>query len=304
VAALRWYQDWTVPSSSPSRGRQRGRSQGGRSVGDRSGDGRGQRNSGPARRGQDGAGGAITGTGADRDLFGPDQFGSDLFGTGLPGSDLFGSDSFGAERRGAGSADPPADPQADPESVARLICLRLLTAAPRTRAQLAEALRRRRVPQDAAETVLSRFAEVGLIDDATFAAVWVESRHFGRGLGRRALAAELGQRGVPREDIDAAVGQLSPEAELATALDLVERRLAGTAGQPYPARVKRLVGMLARKGYSPGLAYGVVKEALDRERNDKASSGPEAYDGFDSEFAEPDDYAGEDIGFSDVIDVG
>jgi regulatory protein len=167
---------------------------------------------------------------------------------------------------------------------------------------LEEALRRRRVPQDAAEAVLSRFTEVGLIDDATFAAVWVESRHHGRGLGRRALAAELGQRGVPREDIDAAVGQLSAEAEHATALALVESRLPGTAGQPYPARVKRLVGLLARKGYSPGLAYGVVKEALDRVPKDAPGSGAEAHDIFDSEFAEPDDYAGEDASFSDAVE--
>ncbi len=123
---------------------------------------------------------------------------------------------------------------ADPEAVARLICLRLLTAAPRTRAQLADALRRRGVPADAAESVLSRFTEVGLIDDATFAAAWVESRHHGRGLGRRALAAELDRRGVERGDIDAAVEQLSTETERATALALVERRLASTAGPPRP----------------------------------------------------------------------
>lgn len=161
-----------------------------------------------------------------------------------------------------GRVSDPADAPADPESVARLICLRLLTAAPRTRAQLADALKRRGVPAEAAETVLGRFAEVGLIDDTMFASAWVESRHYGRGLGRRALAAELDQRGVAREDIEAAVEHLSAETERATALALVERKLASTAGQPYQARVRRLVGLLARKGYSPGLAFSVVREAL------------------------------------------
>jgi regulatory protein len=164
-------------------------------------------------------------------------------------------------------ANKPAEaagPEADPESVARLICLRLLTAAPRTRAQLADALRRRGVPEDAATAVLARFAEVGLIDDAMFASAWVESRHYGRGLSRRALAAELNQRGVDRADIQAAVDRLSPETELATARALVERRLAGTAGQPAQVRVRRLAGMLARKGYPSGLAYRVVREALEQ----------------------------------------
>ncbi len=156
--------------------------------------------------------------------------------------------------------------------MARLICLRLLTAAPRTRAQLADVLRRRGVPEDAAEAVLSRFTEVGLVDDAMFATAWVESRHYGRGLGRRALAAELDRRGVSRDDIQAAVEQLRAETARATALALVERKIASTAGQPHAARVRRLAGMLARKGYPAGLAYSVVREALDRAGQDVALS--------------------------------
>jgi regulatory protein len=176
----------------------------------------------------------------------------------------------------------------DPESVARLICLRLLTAAPRTRAQLADVLRRRGVPEDAAAAVLARFAEVGLIDDAMFASAWVESRHHGRGLGRRALAAELSQRGIDRAEIQAAVDRLSPETELATARALVERRLASTAGQPAQVRARRLAAMLARKGYPSGLAYRVVREAIER-------AGQDAIGGFDDdpfddgcEVSEPD----------------
>lgn len=190
---------------------------------------------------------------------------------------------------GPGAAGPggdvgePAEP-ADPESVARLICLRQLTAAPRTRAQLADTLRRRGVPDEAAAAVLARFAEVGLIDDAMFANAWVESRHYSRGLGRRALAAELNQRGVDRSDIQAAVAQVSPERELATARALVERRLASTAGQPAQVRIRRLAGMLARKGYPPGLAYRVVREALEQEGQDQAAAIDD--DVFEAEFGE------------------
>lgn len=189
--------------------------------------------------------------------------------------------------------DREFDQQADPESVARLICLRLLTAAPRTRAQLADALRRRGVPADAAETVLSRFTEVGLIDDSMFASAWVESRHYGRGLGRRALAAELSRRGVDRSDIEAAVEQLSDETERATALALVERRLASTTGPSEAARIKKLVAMLARKGYSAGLAYSVVKEAIERAGQDATGLGDE--DAFGLEFG--DDEFGADEQF-------
>lgn len=172
---------------------------------------------------------------------------------------------------------------ADPEIVARLICLRLLTAAPRTRAQLAEALRRRRVPADAAEAVLGRFAEVGLINDATFASAWVESRHHGRGLARRALAAELGRQGVERGDISAAVARLSPETELATARALVDRKLASLHGEPPQAQARKLVGLLARKGYPAGLAYRVVREALEQAGQDAQAAGLADDDPFESE---------------------
>jgi regulatory protein len=182
-----------------------------------------------------------------------------------------------AGRPRAGSVPAPAapavpddsdSPDASPGEIARLICLRMLTAAPRTRAELAAALHRRGVPAQAAQTVLERFADVQLIDDAMFARAWVDSRHHGRGLARRALAAELRRRGVAATDIEAAVDQLDPEQELATARDLVTRRLASTRSLPAPARFRRLMGMLARKGYPEGLAYRVVREAINHEPPD------------------------------------
>jgi len=155
-----------------------------------------------------------------------------------------------AVRRPAGGLPGhPEDAPGDPESVARAICLRLLTLQPRTRAELAAALSKRGVPDDAAGTVLSRFAEVGLIDDRAFAAAWVDSRHAGRGLSRRALAAELRRRGVDGEIVGEAVAVVDTEAEERAARQLVDRRLASTRRLDQPARVRRLAGMLARKGY-------------------------------------------------------
>lgn len=157
------------------------------------------------------------------------------------------------------------DPDADPVSVARLICLRLLTAAPRTRAQLAEALRKRAVPPAAADAVLDRLDGVGLIDDQAFAVAWVQSRHRGRGLSRPALAAELRQRGVAPDAVTGAVETLDCDQELRTARALVERRLATTANLPTATRVRRLAGLLARKGYPADLAGRVVRAALAAE---------------------------------------
>jgi regulatory protein len=167
------------------------------------------------------------------------------------------------ERVVAGVDDREVEP--DPESVARTICLNLLTATPRSRAELAKALRKRRVPDEVAQHVLERLTDVNLVDDAAYAEAYVESRHRGRGLARSALRAELRRKGIDEAVAGAAVEQIDAEAELAAARGLVARRIASTAGLAPEARVRRLAGMLQRKGYPAGLAFRVVREALAGE---------------------------------------
>src|SRR6201996_6307240 len=162
-------------------------------------------------------------------------------------------------------------PPRDPEAAARAICLRLITVEPRTRSQLAQALQRKQIPDAIADGILDRFTEVGLIDDQAFARAWVESRHHSRGLSRRALSTELRRRGVADDDVREAVETLDPDQEVATARQIVDRKLRSTRGQPPDARARRLVGALARKGYGPALAYRIVREALEAEGAELAS---------------------------------
>jgi regulatory protein len=163
----------------------------------------------------------------------------------------------------------------DPESVARGICLRALTGAPKTRQQLADLLAQRDVPEDAAEVVLDRFTEVGLIDDAAFARAWVSSRQAGRGLARRALSAELRAKGVEPEVAAEAVSEVDDDDERAAARRLVERRARAMRRLDRTTATRRLMGILARKGYSGGLAAAVVREVLD------SAGAAEADDEFD-----------------------
>ncbi|MEF9906763.1 recombination regulator RecX [Streptomyces sp. P9-A2] len=184
-----------------------------------------------------------------------------------------GRRAFGeaATAHGDDSSSPSAEREessGDPVERARAICLRLLTGTPRTRKQLADALRKREIPDEAAEEVLSRFEEVGLINDGAFADAWVESRHHGRGLARRALARELRTKGVDSTLIDAAVSQLDSEQEENTARELVARKLRSTRGLDRDKRIRRLAGMLARRGYPEGLALRVVRQALEQEGED------------------------------------
>ncbi|MFJ9113125.1 recombination regulator RecX [Streptomyces sp. NPDC102283] len=183
----------------------------------------------------------------------------------------FGEGAGRRARSGTRSSGSPSSSRAekgeprDPVEQARNICLRLLTGTPRTRKQLADALRKREIPDEAAEEVLARFEDVGLIDDSAFAGAWVESRHHGRGLARRALVRELRTKGVDSAVIDEAVGRLDPDQEEETARELVARKLRSTRGLDRDKRLRRLAGMLARKGYGEGMALRVVRQALEEE---------------------------------------
>jgi regulatory protein len=149
-----------------------------------------------------------------------------------------------------------------PAARAQGICLRLLTARPRSRTELADALRRCGIPEEVGEPVLDRLGEVGLIDDAAFAELAVHSAHRYRGLGRRALRTELQRKGVPSEIADDAVAGVRPEDEEQRARELVQRKLRTTTVRDASSLARRLGAMLARKGYSERLAWRVVRDEL------------------------------------------
>jgi regulatory protein len=146
--------------------------------------------------------------------------------------------------------------------------LRLLTVRARTRAELAGHLAKRGFPGDAADAVLNRLEVVGLIDDEDFTEQWVRSRQANAGKGKRALAAELRTKGVAEELIAGVLDGIDAGAERSRAEHLVERRLRREVlGDGDDAKVmRRLVGMLARRGYSQSMAVAVVAEAVAAER--------------------------------------
>lgn len=150
----------------------------------------------------------------------------------------------------------------DPATQVRGICLKLLTARPRSRAELAEALRRKGISEGVSKSVLDRLGAVGLVDDAAFAETAVHSGHTYRGLGTRALSAELRRRGVPDGVAREAVAAVQPEDEEQRARELVRRKLRTGITQDPSTLARRLAGMLARKGYSEGLALRVVRDEL------------------------------------------
>ena len=177
-------------------------------------------------------------------------------------------------RRASGPApvdvppDPVAEvPDADPESVARKILLDQLTGQARSRKELSDKLTAKNVPPEIATRLLDRFEEVGLVDDDAFARSWIASRRSagsggGKGLARRALAQELRRKGIDDEIAREALDEIDPADEEAAARVLVRRKLRSLSRVDDTTATRRLVGMLARKGYGSGLAFAVVREEL------------------------------------------
>jgi len=170
-------------------------------------------------------------------------------------------------RTGGTASVPPADPaaegpDADVESVARKILLDMLTGQARSRKELADKLADKLVPADVATRLLDRFEEVGLVDDEAYARSWIASRQPGKGLARRALAQELRRKGVDDEVARKALDELDPADEEAAARALVRKKLRSLRGVDDVTATRRLAGMLARKGYPPGMAFAVIRDEL------------------------------------------
>lgn len=155
--------------------------------------------------------------------------------------------------------------------MAQAIVYRQLTAAPKSRLQLARKLAERNIPEDVAEAVLDKFQEVRLINDAEFADMWVRSRSQSRKLAKGALRRELAEKGIDQETAASALEQLTDADEESAARMLVERKLrSGTDLTDRAERdktVRRLASMLARKGYQPSLAFRIVNDVLDSRQD-------------------------------------
>ena len=180
----------------------------------------------------------------------------------------------GRKREGQGAAAAAADPYEQ----ARSIVLRQLTGAARSRRQLADKLAEREIPEDVAQAVLDRFEEVHLIDDAEFARMWVRSRSRTRSLARGALRRELSEKGITGDMADEALAEIDDDDEHAAAAELVRRKLPSRVDlgdrTERDRQTRRLVSMLARRGYAPGLAYRVVGEVFGEELEQLAELEP------------------------------
>ena len=152
-----------------------------------------------------------------------------------------------------GSAD-------DAHSQARNIVLNQLNFMPRSRKELETALAKRHVELDVAKSVLDRFEEIGMVDDAAYAELLIRSRCNTKRVSRSVLRQQLRQKGVNQEIIEEALLVVSDADELRMATELVEKKLRAMNRLDPEVRKRRLFGLLARKGYNTSIALRVIND--------------------------------------------
>ena len=148
----------------------------------------------------------------------------------------------------------------DPHSEARNIVLNQINFMPRSRRELEVTLAKRKVEDEIAKSVLDRFVEIGLVDDAAYAELLIRSRCNTKRVSRTVLRQQLRQKGIAEEVIQDSLLAVTDADELRMATELVEKKLRAMTNLEPEVRKRRLFGLLARKGYGTAIALRVIND--------------------------------------------
>jgi len=125
---------------------------------------------------------------------------------------------------------------------------------------------------DLVEAAIERMTELGMLDDATFARTWIESRDRARPRGEIALRRELALKGVDRAVVDELleerrdVGSAASAGgvDLAAAERLLARHERALARERDPrSRRRRAYALLARNGFDPETCAAAAARVTD-----------------------------------------
>ena len=156
--------------------------------------------------------------------------------------------------------------ETDPYTRAKTIVYNQLAYSAKTRGQLRKKLQAEGFDAELIDPLLDKFEAAKLIDDAEYAQSFVAQKSRTKKLSRAALRRELAERGVRGEEAENALAQRTDEQEREDAAELVRKKLR--PGMDLSDRAekdkvtRRLLGMLARRGYSSSVSMSVIREEL------------------------------------------
>jgi regulatory protein len=163
--------------------------------------------------------------------------------------------------------------------------LGMLERKARTRAEMANALKRKRYAPEVVEGCLERLQARRMLDDSAYAKRFTETRATSQRKGRMLIRQELLQRGVGRELIEQAINELDSDVEQQSALTLARKKWPSTKGNERE-RKQKLMGMLLRRGFPSSVVRSAVQQAASEHADDKSDDEFGDEDSFGSEYME------------------
>ena len=137
--------------------------------------------------------------------------------------------------------------------------LYLLGRRGRTERELRDKLAEKKYLDDDIDRTIERLKEMKLIDDAVFAANYARDKVTIYRRGRFRIGLDLLRKGVGRDQIDQALGEVEEADELSAAQSLAESRLKNWQALDPLKRRARLTSLLQRRGFSARVVRAVLE---------------------------------------------
>ncbi len=146
--------------------------------------------------------------------------------------------------------------------------LKFLGPRPRSESEVRRRLKEHDIAPAAADEVVARLKQAGLVDDQAFASYWVENRVTFRPRSKRVLRAELKQKGVSDEVLRAALDNTN---DADAAYVLAQARARRLRGLEYPEFRRKLGEYLARRGFD----FDLIPPLVERVWTETEGRAPE-----------------------------
>jgi regulatory protein len=146
----------------------------------------------------------------------------------------------------------------DDQEIAYQKAIRLIGYRMRSESEIQRYLRDQGISPEIIDEVSERLKKNGLVDDMSFAQMWVENRIEFRPRSHRMLSIEMQQKGIPQEIISQIIAEIPPNETLA--YEAAQKQVRKYQQLEWGDFRRKLTSFLARRGFS----YGTIKPTVNQ----------------------------------------
>ena len=160
----------------------------------------------------------------------------------------------------------------DQYEVAYQRAIKFIDYRPRSESEVRKNLHDHVISDEIIERVVDRLKQLNLINDARFAQIWIENRNTFRPRSRRALNAELRQRGIDAQTIDESLEDLDEDTLAYQAAQKQRRKYESLERELFQ---QKMIQFLGRRGFSYDISRLTTDKLWDEISSDESSENGE-----------------------------